>query len=552
MTHRPAIAVLVILCAISVLLWWLLRSSGHGPIVPEVSNVAGPRRSQAEVPAIQASVLAPERTTASPVEPPKEAYEPQVSVGGDAARSTFRLFGSVLLPDGRAFEQPETVLVLTDAAGHAKRATIESGKYAFDGLEAGPYVLTSRKPGSKHLERNVLVEGRQPAQELDLTIERAWTIDVRLVTPDGEDLRARLRAEKFGTDVQPTICCTLEPPGERLAPTSLLDHSRDGVSLPASDSMTDDAAAIRIFVQADPPIHVNVLVRDFVLATRRLMTPETEMTFVIAVDRFRALLSGVTVRLVDGETGLPATTGGASLETDQSMESCVPPDEQGLVRFKNRLPGIYELHAHLKGFPIVTRRLDLSPGITTDLGTITFVKGFGVSGRCIDESGAPKRVPMLITPLGSSESRGDEHSMMNFVVNTDPDGTFSVRNLQRSRHCLRVLSAPAGSMQGESGWSARPLLVDTKGGSVDGLVVVVERPKHAVLHPTAPGVIGMKFAIVTADGLVATDGEFFQTSSVSIELAKGDYMLRLSRGDNRIRELPLQVAGETTSVEIDP
>jgi len=332
----------------------------------------------------------------------------------------------------------------------------------------------------------------------------------------------------------------------------VMDHAREGRSLPAEDPTTGEDSD-RIYVQGDPPIHVNVLLRDFVLATREVTTPETEMTFVIAIDRIRALLSGLTLRLVDGETGLPATTGGASLSTDQLTEGDVHPDEQGVVRFQNRLPGRYEVRTFLKGYSFGVSHVDLPPGITTDLGTIAFVKGIVVSGRCVDESGSPRRVPMLITPLNGSESPAEDPSTTNFIVKTDPDGSFSVRNLQRSRYCLRVMSEPAGLQQeGETGWSARPVLVDTSDGSVHGIVVIVERPKQVTLHPSAGGVVGTNYAILTADGLVATSGEFEQNSSMSIDLPRGDYTIRLARGQKKIRDLPLQVAGQTTSVEIDP
>ena len=511
----------------------------------ELSRLAGPPPS-----AVQSPDSASIRTAA--VETPPSNRKTDPGTGDGSARSTLRLFGSVVLADGRPFDTPETVLELTGRSGKRHRTNIESGRYAFDGIEAGSYVLSSRKPGYKHLDLEVVVDGKRSEQELDLTIERAWTIDVHLVTLDGEDLRSRLRYEPFDLFDQPTILCTTDLIGERLPATLMMNHSREGRSLPAQDPTTGFDSD-RIYVQGDPPIHVNVLLRDFVLATREVTTPETEMTFVIGIDRIRALLSGLTLRLVDGETGLPATTGGANLSTDDVTEGEVHPDDQGFVRFQNRLPGRYEVHTFLKGYSFGVCHVDLPPGITTDLGSITFEKGIVVSGRCVDESRTPKRIPMLITPLNALERPGEDPSTTNFIVKADQDGRFSVRNLQRSRYCLRVINEPAGlGQEGESGWSARPILVDTSGGSVEGLVVVVERPRLVILHPTADGVVGTKYAVLTAYGLAATTGEFDLNSSASIDLPKGDYTIRLSRGEKKIRELPLQVAGQTTTVEIDP
>ena len=490
------------------------------------------------------------RTSATEMPRSNETTDPRAS--DDAALSTFRLFGSVRLADGRAIDEPQMFLELTSRSGQRRLTRIGSSGYAFDGLEAGSYVISSRKPGYKRLDLDVVVDGKRPEQELDLTIERAWTVDVHLVTPDGEDLRSRLRYEPFDLFDQPTILCTTDPIGERLPATLMMNHAREGRSLPAQDPTTS-LDSDRIYVQGDPPIHVNVLLRDIVLATREVTTPETDMTFVIGIDRIRALLSGLTLRLVDGETGLPATTGGANLSTDDVTEGEVHPDDQGFVRFQNRLPGRYEVHTFLKGYSFGVCHVDLPPGITTDLGSITFEKGIVVSGRCVDESRTPKRAPMLITPLNSLANPGEDPSTTNFIVKANQDGSFSVRNLQRSRYCLRVINEPAGlGQEGESGWSARPILVDTGGGSVNGIVVIVERPQQVILHPTADGVVGTKFVVRTADGLVATTGEFDQNSSVSIDLPKGDYTIRLSRGEKKIRDLPLQVAGQTTTVEIDP
>ena len=534
MTARSKLALLlVVFTAAMAAAWFALRIRQPGtPDAPSVRPSRIPDSSRETE--IEGDAPGSTRAAATVPEP-----QPEASIQG------IRLFGSVTGSDGRPFSHPETVLGLVSATGNRRSASIEHGEYAFDRAEPGVYRLQFRKPGFRHLDLEITIRDGEEAHRQDVRIENAWTIRVHILTPSGEDFRSEIAKAELGPFVRPTILVTTESPPERLERTLTLDRGNDGVGLAVASYQfeRDD----RVFVQADPPVFVSVLLRDQVLATQCVQDPVEDLTFVLEVSRFVALLGGITVRLVNGETGLPGIEGGVFLVTNDSMESWVRPDEQGVVGFQNRVPGLYEVHARLKGFALEVRTVEVPPGVTVDLGTITFGKGCPVRGRCVDREGKPRRVPANLVPLSESEA-----STFGWLVRIDDEGHFGIANLPCGRYALRVTSGSPGSTDAaEVGWSAVPLLVDTRSHPAEDLVLVVQRPSAVTLRPV--GIAdGLRFEVRTSEGVSCEKGLFEGSMPQHVELAPGLYSLRLLRGSETLREVPFTVGDDPLVVEVNP
>jgi hypothetical protein len=352
------------------------------------------------------------------------------------------------------------------------------------------------------MERSVILRSDEVVHREDFALSSAWMITVHILTPEGEDLGTLLQKEPIAPLLQLSVLSTVEAPGEHLTPSFLLDRSGEGVSQSKTFWSADEERDDRIQVRVEPPIYVSVVVRDQVLATQRVQDRAEELNFTIGLDRLRALLGGFVVRLLDAETGAPATDAWVNLATGQSTERAVHPDDQGIVRYTDRVPGLYEVHAYLKDRAAATRTVELQPGQVTDLGTITFKKGLVIQGRCVDAEGHPEKVDACLDPVPDGASTSAGRPSYLYALKVDDQGLFSVTSLPEGRYLVRIpCSLTRNLSEGETGWTTAPILIDTRNGAVENLVIVVRRPVAATLHPISSETDSMWYDIVTMAGL---------------------------------------------------
>jgi hypothetical protein len=230
------------------------------------------------------------------------------------------------------------------------------------------------------------------------------------------------------------------------------------------------------------------------------------------------------------------------------------PDDQGIVHFTDRVPGIYEVHARLKGRSREVRTVELKPGQILDLGTITFGNKTLVRGRCVDGEGHPRRVNAGLFQIADDASSTVGRTHVIYRITMDEQGLFSITGLPAGRFLIRLAPLMPGmpGEVGEAGWEMDPALVDTRNGPIENLVIVVHRPVTATLHPTSTEVGGMKFAVIATDGLEYRTGEFGGSAAVALELVPGVYTLRLTRDHVLVREIPFTVGSSPVTIDVGP
>jgi len=461
--------------------------------------------------------------------------------------------GVVTDSNGKSAAAQEDVVSLTSASGEHQSTGIEDGRYAFSGLKPGQYVLGCSIRGFEDAERRITLRTEEPMHREDFILSRAWMITVRILTPEGEDLRTRLHEDALAPLLQLSILSTVGPPGDTMSPAFSLDRSGEGVSRSKTWWRADEERDDRIQVLTDPPIYISIVVRDHLLATQRVEDRVEEVTFTIELQRLRDLLAGFTARLVDGETGEPATSAGVVLFTSQSTESAVHPDSQGIVRYADRVPGLYEVHVHMIGRAPETRTVDLQPGRVSDLGTITLRRGVPIRGRCIDEEGHPTKVAVTLLPLAEGAFAEGRSVNFSYAVNVDERGLFSITNVPAGRYLIQIPCPPASMLgKAELGWTAEPIPIDTRDGPVEHLVIVVHRPVALLLRPTSPEVAGIRYDVITTDGYSYCAGEFVGSGPERLDLAPGNYTLRLLRTHETIRDIQFVVGSSPSAIEVFP
>jgi hypothetical protein len=529
-----------------VLLWWF----APGPNSPIEAGEAGEGRTNAAPsegnarepearPTAEASVADSRRSPVAVESAPQPiARAPPVE---DPGALTIR--GFVRDSRGQSLRHSPSAVALIDESGERRVSTIANDRYTFDGLQPGTYSLGCRVPGYEYVERSISLAAGDPVHEEDFALDAVWSLLVRIVTPEGEDVRSLLEKESKSVFARPAVFVTIDPPAKRIPP----DFEMDGSVLLRSDFSGERSD--RVQLRLDPPLHVSIVFGESVLATQRVEDRVEELTFVLGMDRFRRSLAGLVVRVADCESGMPAANATVSLSTDEITEMGTKTDAQGIVRFADRLPGLYEMWARSKGCAIDRRSVDLVPGETTDLGTITLDKGVAIRGICVDADGTPSQAPACLRPAP------DAASVVNalFSLKVDAEGRFALVNLAAGRYMTWVASAPrlGAQPQGQSGWETSPILVDTRAGPVEDLRIVVSRAVPVTLRPTTEAG-ALRFSVITTEGLKYREGTFYENAPQRIELAPGTYKLRLMRRREVVRELPFTVAKDPVILDVSP
>lgn len=550
MTRRPARAAWIgfgLALVGLVLLYGLVRGS---------LSTAGARDGATE----QVPIVASEPTTENVVPQPR-AERVAASKAADLPPSTPRadstspapapihLHGTVVEP-GNLPPVPDIELVLVDRDGHRTTSAAEDGQYAFDSLAPGEYALEATAPGYLPQQRTITLRSEEPDRREDFRIEASWRVAVRVVTPDGEDLLERLARENIAAGPWISVVATRNPPGEALPEKGNPTTGAREVGRVLFLSGPSLGKAKPLDIWEDAPVWVSVAVREFVLTTQRVDTRVTELELIVDVEKIRSLLGGLTFVVLDDDTGAPTTEAWAALSTPNVVEGANRPDVHGRVTFKDRLPGRYRIRVSMPGHVYTTLDVDIAPARVTDLGTIRLAHGVLIRGRCVDENGQRQDVLPALEDRSADLGSGSDRTI--FVSSADPAG-FRFRGLPGERYTV-VRKAPNlhGRPRSEQDWIFLPSVVDTRNGPIEDLVLVVYRPVSFVLHPTSEGVDGIDYQVTTPEGLEASAGRLRGSAPERVELAPGEYRLRLSRDGKPLRETPFTLGHESSRIDVDP
>jgi hypothetical protein len=470
-----------------------------------------------------------------------------------ATGPTVELTGRVTARDERAAPLDGAAVAITDAAGIRRSATVGGGAYSIAGLAPGEFVLACAPRGFRAVERRFVLREGEPVHREDLALERAWTIAVKLQTPQGEDLLDRLNAEKLGRHVALSVLATTTTPGEKLQPSFRGDNSTTPISRWRGwlqDGATRDE---RLEILVDPPVHVSVVLRDVVLASRRVETPVEELTFTIDLEQIRSRLSGLVMRLADALTGRAVVDAAVMISTADTSSMAGRPAADGVVRAEKLAPGLYSIRILTKDHAQEERAVALEPGRVTDLGTIQLGAGTEVAGRIVDADGRPQAVDGALELLDEDGVHVAPVSRTSLGLEVDDDGRFSIAHVAPGRYALRVPSGmPRESASGGGDWTAAPVQVDTRKGPVGDLRIVVHRPVPLVLRPLSSDGSRIGYDVLSAEGISCARGILGGLVPRRLALAPGAYLLRLKRDGRVLRDLPFDLRTDPLVLDVAP
>jgi uncharacterized GH25 family protein len=237
-----------------------------------------------------------------------------------------------------------------------------------------------------------------------------------------------------------------------------------------------------------------------------------------------------------------------------------PASPTGEFRLEDLAPGPYDLHVLGPEFAEYAKHdIKIEPGKTTDLGSITVVRGRKLVGKVVDNAGSPvagarvKLGEMLISGANGEDDDMPDEDMSGIRSGmTDQDGTFSLPGVPQKAtsvmadHPDRGRSVPAAVPAGMEDPPA--MTIALRGyGSIAGKVVMKGQPQaNVAVSESVKGGAGMQASFAET----AADGTFTMT-----KVAEGTHVLNAIEQQMmamRTTSTTVQVkAGQQTTVTID-
>ncbi|CAN5915018.1 hypothetical protein BH11MYX2_BH11MYX2_08390 [soil metagenome] len=237
-----------------------------------------------------------------------------------------------------------------------------------------------------------------------------------------------------------------------------------------------------------------------------------------------------------------------------------PIDKDGTFDLKDIDSGSFDITFRGPGFATsIQRDVKIEPGKTTDMGTVTLFRGRKLTGKVVDNTGAPVAGAKVKVGemLFSSENQDAQLDSVQEAYGvrsaiTDQDGAFSIIGVSKkgstaaAEHTDRGRSAPISLPAGTD--DLPPVTLALRGfGSITGKVTMQGKPvAGATVSQTIKG--GQGFQMTVAQ--TADDGSFAMT-----KVPEGEIVLQAMQQKMMAMKATTQnvtvVAGKQSTVAID-
>lgn len=528
---RRLLALGVLVAAALLAAWWL---TGRGQDRVDALEFADGRAATVdaapESPAA-AGLAAPGELAREPV-PAAEPVAPATSALPAVAAN--RLHGVVKPVPGR-YDFRETVTVyLTDRLGETRRARCEKGgAYSFEDLPAGRY--SARALGSVDGEARAEIDVAGDTR-LDLALQPHLQVLVRVVDEFGQP------AQRSGL----LAVATQDDPG------AWIDAIRGSLSNPFGvgrflprQRLGDDAPAEAIgslVLDTPPPVHVNLLVYQHVLESRRVEPGTDSVTFVLASDDPRLVGSGLRLRAVDALTREPLAK--ANLILEGLGTSFLNPVD-GVFEAQDLAPGLYVVSLFAGGgYGNERLSVRVPPGEVVDLGDVPLVPGLSIAGRVFDETG-PARVYLIqfdpCQPDGRVLAAGS-----NVAFETKENGSFRYDGLKPGHYRLSVFTDAA------KGQAETVAVVELGDVSLEDIRIVVARGVPLSVDPGGRHAAGASFTVIDERGVHLVWRPASDPAPVRVLLPPGRYTVefRSARDDPSPRTQEVELVRDPVVVRM--
>ncbi|MBZ0150285.1 MAG: hypothetical protein K8J09_02050 [Planctomycetes bacterium] len=386
-------------------------AENNAPLPPAAGNPAAvaPRSSTtAEAAPDQAAT-----TTATPPTAPTTAT-PATPATNDLGTL---LLGTLQWPPGVDPNHLQVALYAGEATKALLTASLSGDQnFAFPGLDAGDYRLTTRGDGTRPFERWITIPPGADVVRVDLPLIASWIVKVALLAPDGKPLAEALKGQPqltgAGFDGPVQVVASWQPlpaqlpfSDQRQTPFTVGQWTsarglpgRGNSDLPARFAGT-------LELRQDQPAVIAAVLRECVLTQVPVEVGQQEVTLTVDPAQMRAKLASVRLQIVDATTHAPIADAKVGLNDTQSWRQPTAVGQDGVLLQERLLPGRYQLTVQVAGRVAPPLTVDLVPGRLTDLGQIPVAAPFVL---CATVTGGDDGAELNVTlqPLDAVEVPG--------------------------------------------------------------------------------------------------------------------------------------------------
>ncbi|RKY17215.1 MAG: hypothetical protein DRQ55_16350 [Planctomycetota bacterium] len=463
--------------------------------------------------------------TASPQPLATTAWDPTDPIG-------LLLYGTVTDAAGQLLDVKQHWVGWATPGGARRSSRIDQGTFAFAGLRPGPGVLSFSMQGVVPWEQSLELHPAEPARRVDIQLEAARTLCVRLSLPSGESLWEALPMDKWSRP-RFGVLATPESAGPVLPPIGHRMHDRNPHGTWISrfelwgDRQVDAGCEGMLDLRSPLPLWIHLMHRSEVIASQLVGPDATEVVFVLRVDEALAALGSVRGQIVDADDEQPLIGARVDISDTQSGGAGILVDAEGSFEETDLPPGVLDLYVTADGYESINSAILLGPGEQLDLGRLALGPATSISGRVVDEEGQPIATRLSCAPADwHHESHG---AIPRIGYASDSDGVFLIERLGRRPYVVWVRDT-------RGGLGSAALRIDTTSGDIEHATLVVRSLVDVTLRASWPEDQLHMVTLVDDQGFARWRGPFKGGNTWARPCPPGDYSL-VVQGADRVASL---------------
>lgn len=483
---------------------------------------------------------------APPAVPDAAPAEPAPPVKGPEGTI---LFGCVVDEAGQPVRDCHLTFTREGETSQLARCYTQShASYAVPGLQPGKVQIATRVTGFRELRETVEIPADTPRLRHDVTLQQAWNLLVKIVTPEGRPIHEallELAKERPGlARLEVAAIATPYQPAGDFPPTELREapygvgrwRSATGFGRMDGPKIGKEYAGTMELDQRRA-LWISAVLRHRLLASVAIEPGQAEVSLTVAIDRLQQELGTIRLRVVDGATGAPVTTAMVGFSDVQSGGGGAKPDAQGVVEVRDLRPGLLRMEIRTQGGSAPPAQVLLEPGQTLDLGDVPVLAQREIKGRLEGQDQDAKehdskvmRMSVQAYPLDVTLSPKLEAQSHRAQV--EEDGTFRFW-MPDGRYFLRA-----------SGGGGATAVIDTKTLGNEPIVLRLQKEGAFRLDAKTGGEL-LQLTITGSDGRRVFRRWLPDGVKYPIMALPGDYRVELQdrAGKVTMRQVRLGVEG---------
>lgn len=419
--------------------------------------------------------------------------------------------------------------------------------FALAGLSSGRLNVRVSAVGFCELQDTIEIPVGMSRMRHDIVLKKAWTLAVKIVTPEGTPIAQALRdggkERKSWFQIQVSALATPWEPQGDFPPTNLreADHGvgrwRSGTGFEAMRGgpriSKEFAGTLELDVRQ--PLWVSAVMRHHVLATARVEPGQPEVTLTVALDQILRSLGVVRLRVVDSVTGLPSSEARVGISDVQSSGAPEAVDAQGRIEVRDLRPGLHRLSIYAKDRFGPNAEVMIESGQTIDLGDIPLVAHRSIKGRCDNIDGKGDRISIQATSL--DPSLVPTVHLQSYRAQAAEDGTFTL-SLPDGRYFVRATGAGGTALE-----------LDTRALGEQMLILPLAKESSIRLDARIGG-DPMELAIIASSGRAIFRRWVKDGWKFPITCLPGDYRIELKDRTGKVRTEQIRVGPDGVDLRL--